>query len=50
MIASCNFLGTLILILILSLWSSFEGSRDLSLWIFRIVDFVISLVLAISDC
>jgi hypothetical protein len=36
--------------LILSLWSSFEGSRDLSLWIFRIVDFVIFLVLVISDC
>jgi hypothetical protein len=50
MIASCNSLGTLILMLILSLWSSFEGPRDLSLWVFRIVDFVISLVPAISDC
>jgi hypothetical protein len=29
---------------------SFKGSRDLSLWIFRIVDFVISLVLVISNC
>jgi hypothetical protein len=50
MIASCNSLGTSILMLILSLWSPFEGPRDLSSWVFRIVDFVISLVLAISDC
>jgi hypothetical protein len=49
MITSCNSLGTLILMLILSLRSPFEGSRDPSSWIFRIVDFVISLVLAISD-
>jgi hypothetical protein len=49
MIASCNSSGTLIPMLILSLWSPFEGPRDLSLWVFRIVDFVISLVLAISN-
>jgi hypothetical protein len=35
--------------LILSLWSPFKGPRDLSLWVFRIVDFVIFLVLAISN-
>jgi hypothetical protein len=50
MIASCNSSGTSIPMLILSLQSPFKGSRDLSLWVFRIVDFVISLVLAISDC
>jgi hypothetical protein len=33
----------------LSLRSPFEGPRDPSSWIFRIVDFVISLVPAISD-
>jgi hypothetical protein len=35
--------------LILSLRSPFKGPRDPSSWIFRIIDFVISLVLAISD-
>jgi hypothetical protein len=49
MIASCNSLGTSIPMLILSLRSPFEGPRDPSSWIFRIVDFVISLVLVISD-
>jgi hypothetical protein len=49
MIASCNSSGTLILMLILSLRSSFEGPRDPSLWVFRIVNFMIFLVLVISN-
>jgi hypothetical protein len=49
MIASCNSSSTLIPMLILSLRSPFEGPRDPSLWVFRIVNFVIFLVPAISD-